>query len=82
LKAGLSQNTFENSFSFFTQKFVNKIGIVVPHQRKFFKKVFRFQGRKSFFLIESHVLFHQGQRIDVFTTVVPFCLQPSIQKAL
>jgi len=53
-------NQFEskNSFPLFTQKFVNKNGVVVPHQRNFFKKVFRFQGRKSFFLMESHVVFY------------------------
>jgi len=53
-----SQFESKNSFPLFTQKFVNQIGIVVPDQRKFFKKVFRFQGRKSFLFIESHVLFY------------------------
>jgi hypothetical protein len=62
----------KTGFPFFTQKFVTQIGIIVPHQRKFFKEVFRFQGGKSFFLIESHVFissrpancrFHDGRCI-------------------
>jgi hypothetical protein len=54
-----SQFESKNSFPLFTQKFVTQIGIVVPDLRIFFKKVFRFQGRKSFFLLESHVLFRK-----------------------